>query len=200
MQIPSVIHTMRRAAFLLALLLHSLGAAAEMSGDSPLLWGQRSIGWYYNAQDKPDWIDDDEVLDLIRRAAIGWAACGMELRYLGETQRLPGSMDGVNVVGWRRDGRNYSAWTSWRARHNGPALEADITLYANIFDHYRQRGIDARLELYKNLVHEFGHLFGLGHSATPGDAMSVGVRTRPEWVLPSENDLERCRKRYPAFE
>jgi hypothetical protein len=82
------------------------------------------------------------------------------------------------------------------AARRGAALEADITLYANVFDTYRQRGIDPQLELYKSLVHEFSHVLRFGHSATPSDAMSVGARTRAEWVPPSANDLERCRERY----
>ena len=195
---PLLFDDMIRIASLLVLLLHSLSSDAEVSGDSPLRWRQDVIGWHYNPQNKPDWLDDAAALAFIQRAAAGWGACGIELRYLGETEQLPGVMDGANVVGWARDGKRYSAWTSWRARRNGAALEADITLYANVFDTYRQRGIDPRLELYKSLVHEFGHVLGLGHSATPGDAMSVGVRTRAEWVLPSENDLERCRERYPG--
>ncbi len=110
-------------------------------------------------------------------------------------------LGGANVVGWAHDGKRYSAWTAWRAcRHGaarrGAALEADITLYANVFDTYRQRGIDPQLELYKSLVHEFSHVLRFGHSATPSDAMSVGARTRAEWVPPSANDLERCRERY----
>ena len=189
---------MTRIGLLLILVLHSLAVPAETSADAPLRWSERTIGWYYNPQNKPDWLGDEEALEVIRRAAAGWAGCGITFSYRGETDRLPGFMDDANVVGWSRDGKHYSAWTFWRARRNGVALEADITLYANIFDSYRQRGIDARLELYKSLVHEFGHVLGLGHSAVPGDAMSVGTRTRPDRILPSKNDLARCRERYPA--
>jgi len=189
---------MIRIALLLVLLLHSLSVAAEISGDGPLRWKQRIIGWHYNPQDKPEWLGDEEALELIRRAAAAWADCGIGFSYLGETGRLAGTFDGANVVGWSREGKRYSAWTSWRARRNGDALEADVSLYTNIFDNYRQRGIDARLELYKSVAHEFGHVLGLGHSAMPSDAMSVGARTRPEWTLPSKNDLARCRERYPA--
>ena len=64
----------------------------------------------------------------------GWTACGVTFSYAGLSDKTPGKMDGENVIGWKEDGKNYSAWTSWRARRNGHALEADITLYANIFN------------------------------------------------------------------
>jgi hypothetical protein len=84
---------MIRIALLLVLLLHSLTAAAEMSGDSTLRWAQGSIGWYYNPQNKPDWLEGAEALAFIQRAAAGWGACGIDLRYMGETDKLPGAMD-----------------------------------------------------------------------------------------------------------
>jgi predicted Zn-dependent protease len=110
---------------------------------------------------------------------------------------MSGAMDSENVIGWKTDGRAYSGWTSWRAHRDGRAVEADVALYANILDDYRRRGIDAKLELRKTVVHELGHVLGLGHSDQLGDAMIVKVRTRPEWKLPSANDLLRCRALYP---
>ena len=71
-----------------------------------------------------------------------------------------------------------------------------MTLYANIFNAYRINGIDVRLELRKSIAHELGHVLGLAHSDQLGDAMIVKVRTRPEWRLPSENDIGRCRALY----
>jgi hypothetical protein len=76
---------MIRIAFLLVLFLHSLSSTAEVSGDSPLRWRQDLIGWHYNPQNKPDWLDDTAARAFIQRAAAGWGACGIELRYLGET-------------------------------------------------------------------------------------------------------------------
>ncbi len=118
------------------------------------------------------------------------------LRYSGLSDKAPGTMDGENVIGWKVNGQNYSAWTSWRAGRSGQALEADVTLYTNIFNSYRVRGIDTQLELRKSIIHELGHVLGLTHSDQMGDAMMVKVRTRPEWRLPSDNDISRCRALY----
>jgi hypothetical protein len=186
-------------AVLLALVtaIQASPAAAEGTGDFQLRWIGRVYSWRYNAEHRPAWLSDEEALSLIRAAADGWSPCGVTLRYEGLTDKVPGVMDGENVIGWKADGRAYSAWTSWRMHRDGRAIEADVTLYANIFDDYRRRGIDTRLELRKTVVHELGHVLGLGHSARPGDAMIVKVRTRPEWKLPSANDLARCRALYP---
>ena len=90
---------MIRSALLLSLLLYGLNASAEVGRDSPLMWRQRSIGWYYNSLNKPDWLGEKEALDLVRRATAGWAASGIDFMYLGRTDLLPGVMDGTNVVG-----------------------------------------------------------------------------------------------------
>lgn len=192
LKVPGIV--VRRAILLVVgwAALPAFGQAAEPT----LRWPVVTVDWYYNASGKPAWLGAAETLELAQRAASDWQKCGIELRYAGESDAAPGKMDGLNVVGWAGDGRRHSAWTHWRARRSGALLEADITLYANIFDQYRTRGIDARLELYKSLVHEFGHMLGLTHSEVPSDAMSVRVRTRPEWRLPSENDIARCRAHY----
>lgn len=169
------------------------------TADIVLRWEGRSYTYRYNPSGEPIWLGNGEMLSMIRRATAGWETCGFRFHYAGTTDTAPGAMDGANVVGWRMDGRAYSGWTQWRARKNDGAIqEADITLYANIYDTYRNRGIDTRLELYKSIVHEFGHVIGLKHSDQASDAMSVRVRTKPEWHLPSSNDITRCREHYSS--
>lgn len=171
--------------------------AAEVSSEVQLRMADRTYVWHYNPTDEPAWLRNGEALEIIRDAAASWGSCGVDLRYAGLTDRSPGKMDGENVVGWKDDGRAYSAWTSFRGRRSSRQLiEADITLYSNIFAVYREKGIDARLEFRKSIIHEFGHVLGLTHSDQLGDAMIVKVRTRPEWRLPSDNDINRCRALY----
>jgi hypothetical protein len=178
-------------------LFGTLSAQAELSKSVQLHWVDRVYVWRYNPSNEPARLPEGETLSILQDATRGWAACGITFRFAGLSDKPPGEMDGENVIGWKVDGKNFSAWTSWRARRNGHALEADITLYKNIFDLYRQKGIDAKLELRKSIVHEVGHVLGLTHSDQLGDAMLVKVRTRPEWQLPSENDIRRCRTLYP---
>lgn len=188
-----------RACLLFCLPLLSCPAVAESHGDFVLRWPDRIYRWHYNPAQEPAWLQPGEGLRMAQAAANSWAACGVDLRYTGLTDKVPGTMDGSNVIGWRTDGKAYSAWTSWRARRDGQAIEADITLFANIFDNYRQRGIDAHLELRKSILHEMGHVLGLGHSNRLGDVMIVKIRTQPEWQLPSEFDLAACRENYPPI-
>ena len=194
-QIRNFVGSVARTAILLAVAWAVLPAVVQAS-EPTLHWPVAVVEWHYNGLGKPVWLGEEEALELAQQAAAGWRACGIALRYAGESDAVPGNMDGRNVVGWAGDGRRHSAWTHWSAKRSGALLEADITLYANVFDDYRARGMDARLELNKSLVHEFGHVLGLTHSEVPSDAMSVRVRTRPEWKLPSENDIARCRGHY----
>lgn len=177
------------------LFMPQLSFSAE--GNFTMHWQEHIYSWHYNPNNKPGWLGEEEALEMIQGAAAGWEACGIHLSYEGITDKIPGDMDGENVVGWKLDGKNYSAWTTWSAHRDGRAIEADVMLYTNIFNKYLAKGIDARVELHKSITHEFGHVLGLSHSDRPEDAMSVKVRTKPEWQQPSDNDIERCRSLYP---
>lgn len=174
--------------------LSGMGAWAS-DGNIPLRWQEQTYRYWYNPANEPSWLSTEAALAMIRRAVSGWEICGVRMVYAGLTESHPGEFDGRNVIGWRTDGAKHSAWTHWRARRStGIALEADITLYANIYDDYRRRGMNAELELYKSIAHELGYVLGLGHSDVASDAMSVRIRTRPEWQLPSERDIVRCQE------
>lgn len=191
---------MTRSAALLMGLIALLGAApAPASSDLSFAyhWAERRYVWHYNPEGEPAWLESGAALELVQQAASGWERCGVHLEYAGLTKQSPGVKDGSNVVGWKADGKDYSALTYWVARKDGRAIEADIILYRNIFDRYREQGMETLLELRKSLIHEFGHVLGLSHSPRAADAMSVRFRTRAAWQLPSDNDLARCREIYP---
>ena len=172
--------------------------ASEGTSEAVLHWTNRLFVWHYNPANEPSWLKNGEALAMIREATEGWSACGVDLRYAGVSDKAPGIMDGENVIGWKNEGRAYSAWTSWQAKRSGQAIEADVTLYSNIYADYREKGVDAKLELRKSIIHELGHVLGLSHSTQLGDAMIVKIRTRPEWKLPSDNDIKRCQEIYSS--
>jgi hypothetical protein len=198
---PAVIRIWSQV-FLLFLLIFLAGLSSAQTaiageGNFTLYWPDRTYLWHYNPANKPEWLGEEEALKLVQDAVAGWEDCGVNLTYSGLTDTPPRSIDGKNVIGWKLDGKKYSAWTSWSAHRDGRAIEADVTLYTNIFNQYLGTGVDARLELNKSIIHEIGHVLGLTHSDRPEDVMSVRIRTRPEWQLPSDNDISRCRTRYP---
>ena len=80
-----------------------------------LRWPHNTYVWRYNPKHKPDWLGEDEALTVVRNVAASWDTCGISLPYAGLTNKVPGNIDGENVVGWREDGRNFSAWTTWAA-------------------------------------------------------------------------------------
>jgi hypothetical protein len=191
---------MKRTVALLVGLSALLSAATTLASSDLAFayhWEDRRYVWRYNPEGEPPWLESAAALDLVQQAARSWESCGIHMEYAGLTALSPGVKDGSNVVGWKKDGKDYSAWTYWVARKDGQAIEADIILYRNIFDRYREQGMDALLELRKSLIHEFGHALGMSHSPQAADAMSVRFRTRAGWQLPSDNDLARCRAIYP---
>lgn len=169
---------------------------AASDSDFFLHWPASGYRWHYNHSNAPSWLSAAEGLSMAKAAAASWSACSQTLIFTGLSTAQPGLLDGINVVGWKNDGSKHSAWTNWRARKNGEAIEADITLYSNIFERYQLKGIDVRLELKKTIIHEFGHILGLAHSDRPSDVMSIGSRTRAEWQLPSNEDITLCRSKH----
>jgi hypothetical protein len=122
--------------------------------------------------------------DELEKAAHAWndAPCpGPGMRFAGMTDRLPDisleGADGHTVIGFEERawpyGSGVTALTRVRA-HDGVIYEADMLL--NAVDFEWQSGPVPResrrlRQLAPTLLHELGHLWGLGHSISPTAAM-----------------------------
>jgi hypothetical protein len=140
----------------------------------------------------------DEAQALVQGAARKWGACGVTMTYAGETDRMPGEMDGVNVVGWSTTIPAKLRGLTVGQAHGGILLERDVLIRAD----RQEFRLSAHL-LQKVVTHEFGHAIGLTHSRRCDDVMTLAAdcpKVDPETlpVVPTENDLARCSDLYGA--
>jgi hypothetical protein len=167
---------------------------------SPGSWPEREFRWQYNPRNPPAWLGSDEARALVIEAAKPWAACGLRMNFVGDTEHPPGKMDRINVVGWSLDmPPQLRAITLGQARE-GRLLERDIAIRPDRKEFERSPRL-----LQKVITHEFGHAIGLTHSGRCDDVMTLAAdcpRASPD-ALPLDltaNDLARCRALYASAE
>lgn len=163
---------------------------------SPGFWGNKEYAWYLNPNGRPVWLSEVDAEILVKEASEIWSLCGVQMRYMGTTDAVPGRMDGRNVFGWREQLPQGMRGLTVGTANKGLLVERDIMIRPD----RREFAIYPAL-LKKVISHEFGHGIGLTHSARCDDVMTLAADCPPQdpTTLPTaltSNDLNRCRKLY----
>ena len=178
-------------------------------------WGG-TYNWYFNSSSTPSYLSSDGVVGALRgainnitqsRNSCGWSdKVGARAAYQGRRARSVNvsrggsctSPDGVNMVGFGDLPRGTLAvackWSS-----GNRAVEADVRI--NKVDHRwyvrRPSGCYGRHDIQSVMTHEFGHVFGLGHSNGSAQTMyhSIAACNNSKRTL-GRGDMIGLRRRY----
>jgi len=181
---------------------HALGISSSFGK-----WTGGVVPWVYNATDAPTGYTDDNTTAALFQAAIDeWKGlCDVTFVYGGVDNNadISDSSDGVVVFEWaplggaagRAGPTNSSATETTLGRWNyvDGTLEMDPNVFAfpggTVSEQERNR-----LAFYSTVVHELGHLIGLGHSDRPDSIMYADPYNSITHTM--EDDIQACRSLY----
>lgn len=170
----------RRVAFVLCLaliLVHPATTDAYLKfgfriGDRTVdvKWQELPIRYFVNERDIPG-VTAGDFRAAIGRAAATWQAVegsSVALEFLGTTGAPPGMIDGRTTLGFldRPDLDRVLGATSFILDSStGAIVESDIFFNTAFPWSVAPQGEPGRVDVESVVVHELGHLIGLGHSA-----------------------------------
>ena len=183
----------RRMAFALALVL--LGVSSSTPASAYLKLGTRvdngttaALHWeefpirYFVTNAAGGGVSAQQMSDALRRAFASWDAvetAEISTEFVGFTNARPNDEDGMTVIGFeeRRDqDRTLGATSFVYDTVTGEILESEIFLNSAFSWSVAAGGDADRFDVESVLLHEVGHLLGLGHSALGESELRSGGR------------------------
>jgi hypothetical protein len=141
----------------------------------------RPIPYFVTERDIPG-VSAGEFRDVVTRAFATWQAAPratIQSQFQGFTSALPGLQDGRTTLGFldRLDLDRVLGATSFLLdASTGEILESDVFINTRFNWSVAPAGEPGRVDLESVVLHEVGHLLGLGHSALGETEMMPGGR------------------------
>ena len=141
----------------------------------------RPIPYFVTERDIPG-ISAGQFRDVVTRGFATWQAAPratIQSQFQGFTTALPGLQDGRTTLGFldRPDLDRVLGSTSFLLdASTGEILEADVFINTRFSWSVAPAGEPGRVDLESVVLHEIGHLLGLGHSALGETEMMPGGR------------------------
>ncbi len=135
------------------------------------VWRGSATSFWLNEAGTPDIPIATAEMEVVR-AMTDWttvACSGLRAEYRGKTAIGPTSNDRNFVIGWVESGWRYGDGTigvTSNIYSGRTIISADMELNGQDFTWITTSGRGSRVNVYSIVLHEGGHFYGLGHSAS----------------------------------
>ena len=164
-------------------------------------WGTSTVTYYVNPQSQ--WVSSSAATTAVQTAASYWnqqANANISLVYGGTTSGTSLTLNNKNEVFFRNDSNGTTiAESYWWWDGSGNLIDADVVFHEAAYHFFTVSGCANGYYIEDIGVHEFGHVLGLGHSATVGATMYPYVPTTCDTTQESldADDLSGIQALYP---